>query len=1016
MARQIINRAARRTLLSAALCMGLAGVVNAQSTSGTVYGSVAAGSGDAVEIRGSTGLVRTVPVDASGRYRAVQLPLDTYTITLKKNGEVVEQRENITPTVGAGTEISFQGASAGVAGDATQLDAVKVVASSVPPIDTSSVDSRTVITAKELAALPLAQSAEAIALLTPGAVAGSSNFSNGSYGTVSLGGASITENAYYINGYNVTDPLSGIGGLGLPYNVIAQQETYSGGYSAMYGRSNGGVLSQVGKRGTNDWHFGGQAMWRPRTLASAPKNIRYPHVDLPEGYAYEDDSLPGTRYRDRKDNTAWQTVYSAYVGGPIVPDRLFFFLAAESETTKGLSTSAITAPNILNSHYKYSTPKLYGKLDWHINDNNILEYTGIKHDDNEHGSLYDYDYETGRQGAYAGELQTHKLQSEVHIGKFTSYLTDDLTLTALYGESKVRDFYSQGDSPLPLLTGVNNQDPAITGGVPIRNEQTFTTVYDPGKLSKTHGYRIDLAYQLGAHSLSAGVDNMYYRGYNQGEYLSGPGYRWTYARGNPNAAINAALGVGAPGGEGYYVYQRVYDTRASMGVDQESYYIEDAWQVTDNLLLKFGIRNDEFVNFNNLRQAYVNEKNQWAPRLGFSWDIKGDATLKLFGNAGRYYLALPNSVAIRGASASTFTSEYFTYTGIDEFGIPTGLSPLGPGPVSANGEYGQAPDPATITSTNLKAQYQDEYILGLDMQLNSNWYAGIKGTYRELKTAIDDVCDVDRLAEKLDAQGLDSAEYDIRGCYIFNPGRTNTFKINRLDGSGFQTVSMSNADWGFGSGAQRKYYAVDLYLERPFDGTWGVRVDYTFSRSWGNTEGQVLSDTGQDDVSKTQSWDGWALMDHSNGLLANHRRHQVRVRGMYRFAPEWTVSGVLAANSGAPKSCLGYFGPNELSDEERDPIGYGGNYHWCGGQASAPGAEGDNPWMIRFDLGLDYRPAFAKDRLGFGLDIINLFDRREKTQSYVFYENDIGIVNNRYGQGTFFQSPRYVRLSVSYDF
>jgi len=70
-------------------------------------------------------------------------------------------------------------------------------------------------------------------------------------------------------------------------------------------------------------------------------------------------------------------------------------------------------------------------------------------------------------------------------------------------------------------------------------------------------------------------------------------------------------------------------------------------------------------------------KPQWAPRLGFSWDVHGDSTLKLFGNAGRYYLALPTQVALSIASPVKNYGVYYTYTGIDPAtGEPTGLTPL----------------------------------------------------------------------------------------------------------------------------------------------------------------------------------------------------------------------------------------------------------------------------------------------------------------------------------------------------
>lgn len=150
---------------------------------------------------------------------------------------------------------------------------------------------------------------------------------------------------------------------------------------------------------------------------------------------------------------------------------------------------------------------------------------------------------------------------------------------------------------------------------------------------------------------------------------------------------------------------------------------------------------------------YVDSGDQWAPRLGASWDVFGDSSLKIFANLGRYYLALPNQVAIRGASASTYTDEYFAYTGIDANGEPTGLRPIGPGPVSSNGEYGQAPDPNAFAPTDLKSQYQDEFILGFEKTLGESWNSGVKVTYRKLQAAIDDVCDTGRIADKLEASG-----------------------------------------------------------------------------------------------------------------------------------------------------------------------------------------------------------------------------------------------------------------------
>lgn len=998
-------RQLQRTALALALGMGFAGLAFAQATTGSIFGQAPAASGETVTVSGSTGVTREVPVDASGRYSIGNLPLGSYTVTLKKDGAVVDSRNNVNIVVGAGTTVSFVGSQS-----AQNLAAVTVQANALPVIDVSSVDSRTVITAQELAKLPLGRSAESIALLAPGVIPGSAAFGN----VVSFGGSGVTENAYYINGYNTTEPLRALGGVGLPYGAIDQQEIYTGGYSAMYGRSDGGVISQVGKRGTNEWHFGGQATWSPKFLASDPANVYYPNSQLPSGYGYEDPTKPRTIYRSRKGNTSWDTTYSAYVGGPLIRDRLYMFLSAESEKQQGTSTSSSAASVQSNNRYKYSLPKLYTKFDWNINDNNILEYTHIQSNESYSGDLYAYKYATGVQGStIIGNPISHKYSSKYDIAKYTGYLTDNLTLSVTYGKSKKEDYQvTPGlSTTLPYLSGTTLQDPATNGGTPIRNGVPTYVSTSPDAGSKTHGLRADLEYKLGDHQLAVGIDNQNFAAHNEGQAMGGPGYAWLYSKtSTPNTPINPTLGVGAPGGNGYYVQKYIFSTTTSMSVKQKAFYLEDRWQVSDNVLLSLGLRNDHFTNYNNAGKPYVDQKNQWAPRLGASWDVFGDSSFKVYGNLGRYFLALPNSVAIRGASASTYTREYFTYTGIDASGNPTGLTSFSPGPVSANGEYGIAPDNKTFAPTDLKSQYQDEAILGFDKTLSSQWTMGAKLTYRKLQTAIDDVCDGGKIDDKLTAQGVDTSTLDIHSCYLFNPGRTNTFLLNDSNG-GYKSVQMSQADWGFNQGAKRKYYGLDMYLEHPFDGKWQARVDYTFSRSWGNTEGQVRSDIEQDDVSKTVDWDADALMVGSGGLLSNNRRHQLKIYGSYLLTPEWLVSGAIRVLSGTPKTCLGFFGANE-----DDPIGYGSYYHYCNGKVGGPGAAGNTPWTKKIDLSVAYRPAFADHKLAFSASVFNVLNERKATNVDPIYETDPYTVSNTYGMGTYFQAPRYVRLSVSYDY
>lgn len=996
--------------------MGLSGVAWGQSTSGAIFGHVAKGANETVTIQGTTGVTRTLKVDGSGNYRASNLPLGTYTVTLSRDGATIDTRKGVSLTAGGGTEVSFGGADAT---NAVQLKAVTVTESALPAIDVSTVSTSTVVTSRQLSMLPLGRSAESIALLAPGAMASSGNFvtTTNPNGAVSFGGSGVTENAYYINGFNTTNPLSNLGGIGLPYGAIAQQQVFTGGYSAKYGRSDGGVISQIGKRGTNEWHFGGQFIWAPTGAASSPKNVYFPNLALPKGFGYENQKQPGTIYRRREGDKSWTKTYSAYVGGPLIKDTLYLFLAAESQKTEGVSTNAITDSIQARDHYKYDLPKFYGKIDWNINDSNILELTHVRSTTRFSGIYDSYDYATNAEGGPNGSYpNTTKVSSKYDIAKYTSYFTDNLTFSATWGRSTTGDYQTNpsDDGITPYVFGVTHQNPAYTGGSPITNLVGSPSSKDPNAKNVTRGLRMDLEYTLGDHDLSVGIDNMSYRASNEGQSMSGPGYAWIYNHASdPSEPISTKLGVGAPGGDGYYVRRYIFNTTTSMSVKQTAQYIQDRWQVTNNLLLSMGLRNDKFVNKNNVGATYVDSGDQWAPRLGVSWDVFGDSSLKVYGNLGRYYLALPNSVAIRGASASVYTNEYFDYVGINPDGSPVLGKALGPGPVSTNDEYGQAPDAKSVTATNLKSQYQDEAIVGFDKKLGSDWITGASLNFRKLETAIDDVCDMAKVKRKLAAEGVEPASVSIPGCIIFNPGETNDFSFANVNGQGRTSVTMTTHDWGFTRGAKRKYYALNMYLAHPFDGKWEGRIDYTFSRSYGNTEGQVKSDTGQTDTSKTSDWDGAALMQYSNGVLSNDRTHQVKIRGAYAITPEWMVSGVLAVESGTPKNCFGYLGK-----QQADPLGYSSFYHYCFGNPSRPGDAGRNPWTHILNLAVTYRPNFADQKLAISLQGFNVLNERRRVQTYANSSNSVApyTITNTYGMGEFFESPRYARLQVTYDF
>lgn len=1049
------DRLLRTSVLTTALYLAVAAGVHAQSTTGSISGSVADAAGKTILIENDSGFRREVAVDASGRYAIGNLPLGTYKVTVKQGEAAVATRENVGIIVGKSTDVSFGG------GDATTLGVVSVTGARVAPIDVSTVDTRTVVTAQQLQQLPLARNAEAIALLAPGVVNNSGGFDNGPLGgsLPSFGGSAASENAYYLNGFNTTNTQNNLGGLTLPYGAIDQQEIFTGGYGAQYGRSNGGVINQVGKRGSNDWHFGAAVVWEPDSLKASQKDLYWRPDSLTSGstnaqygYARAANGL----YQPLSKTEASSTTYSAYVGGPILKDRLFFFLAAEKADADGIRI----VPNRDSSNgntggytdYEYEQKRWYAKVDWQITDNHLLELTGASDEYETGGKTYKYDYLNRERGAYYTDESKNEAGPTLYSAKYTGYFGDNVTVTALYGQLKTPDKltpFNYDPANGPVIGNIDSQNPAYNGGTPIAGAQKIGSITSPDREYEKENLRLNLEWRLGDHKISVGIDNQDLKATNIGSVASGPGYSWTYGRtadpfgtapganGLISQSANEAGGIGAPspglvdptyGSQGYYVTKDTVNGLNSYDAEQKAYYIEDAWQVTENFLLNLGLRRDEFTNYVPISHEPYIEVKAWSPRIGFSWDVNGDSSFKVFGNLGRYYLGLPLS-AVGLFTASTNKNEYFTYKGINADGTPIISQSLGPA-VSANSRFGRAADPSAAVVKDIKGENQDEIILGFSKELQSGWVLGVRGTHRRLNDAIDDQ-NFDQsnlgLVNSAAAQGVDIDWTRTAGAELVNPGRTNVWNVYDTAGN-LRQVTVTNEAAGFPE-LKRNYSAVEFNLERPFDGKWYAKFNYVWSHSYGTTEGQLRSDLwrtggalgsyqGQAAVSTTQSWDHAALMESFNGDQSNDHRHQIKLYGYYQLTSELGVSGNLSMISGAPKNCLGnYAGGNYAGN---DPAGYsssvtGSPYHFCKGQPSPPGSQGRTGWINQVDLGLTYKPAFAKG-LAVNLNVFNITNEDAVTNYYPFSEFFDGTPHPLYGQPVAYQTPRYARLTISYDY
>ena len=1018
----------------------LAPAAFAQSnTTGSISGQVASAAGTEVVAENSaTGLKRSVKPDSAGRYSFISLPTGTYSVTLTRNGAVVEKRDDVEVRISAGVDISFG-----------TVAVVEIRGSAIRKLDLSSAGSTTTFSSKDLDRIPVASNVGAVIQLAPNTTRGDSRYGGGS--APSFGGAGASENAYYINGFPVTSMLTQVGFSQLPFNSIAQFNILTGGYGAEFGRSTGGVVNIITKRGGNDFEVGGAVSYEPRSMRSTEKNQFYANNGQPLSNG---QSIDGKLYFYNGLNKQDRTVVSAYGSGAIIKDKLFFFAGVEqTNTNRDVIRLANTSSTYVASAGSQSTafqeittkvPRYLVKLDFSLTDNHNLEYTRISDEVKQDRAFFGFNYATLQRTDVQNGGQSYKnwgptafaaQGAVVDILKYTGFLTSDLSLTAVAG--KVRSDHSQ--KPVgynPAFAQVSAPSAARVPGITYNEgAQTIAGSLLPvGAFDENKGLRVDVEWKLNSqHTLRAGVD------YNRINSFSGSdlagGYQWLYGKTNPAIALDIAtrptntVAGNALAQQGFYVQQVFSTSGARPQVDQNAQYIEDKWQVNKDLLLVLGLRNEGFNNKagaidpnDSSKPSYIELKKQLAPRISASWDPVGDQQTKLFGSFGRYHVPLPTNVAIRAAGASLNTTQTSVYTGVDANGVPTGLTSLG-NPYSPNNEYGQAKNPVEVASKGIKGNYQDELALGIERSLMPGINAGAKLTFRQLKTVLDDHCDDRPFYAWATRNNVNVSPDWHYNCALFNPGLANRFAIDlNLDGR-TEDIRLSAAELGIVK-PKRNYLALDLFIEKQFDGKWGGKVTYTYSKNDGNAEGQVKSDIGQGDVATTQDYDFPEFSINANGLLPNNRTHKLKAYGFYQVSSEFVVGGATVLSSGRPKNCIGNAPSTPALTTPFVPgvspitnySGYGSAYFFCKGQASPRGSAGTLPYEFAVDGNVTYAPDWLQG-LKIKFDVINLFNRQVAETMEERYNAAGGSTNTRttFDAVLSYGAPRYGKISVSYD-
>ncbi|CAN4277329.1 TonB-dependent receptor [Pseudoxanthomonas sp. LjRoot125] len=1006
---KVFKKAALGMALGACLA-SMAPLAMAQSATGAVAGR--ANAGDQIMITNTaTGAQRSVTVGGDGGYRLSQLPVGDYQLQVKRAGQDVGQAVSVNVGLGGTTTVNL-----GSDGGVVNLNAVQVVGSRViNRVDVRSTESATTINREELARLPVAQDLSSVALLAPGVVGG-----NSSFGGISFGGSSVAENSVFINGLNVTDFYRRQSFSTAPFAFFQEFQVKTGGYSVEFGRSTGGVINAVTRSGSNEFQGGVEVTFEPEAWRASADDHQFSDTDA--------NGNPVPVYYRASHDTRTFSKANVWASGPVVKDKLFLFAMFEQRDNRAGYTNA----NGNTWTTGDSGNGFWGtKLDWNINDNHRLELLAFSDEGDTDSTTYAYDWDAAARGGMSGVSTTEsggKSGSLTYTGRFG----DDFTVKAMYGENNSSSF---GRSPADALCSqvvINSSYNTVYAGMgrpPVSCHPGGTVINHEDKREVG---RLDFEWALGDHLLRFGLDREVMTT-DRSSFYPGPAQMtYTVYSMTPGAALDN--GATVPAGVNAVVMGRkrvdggVFDTTAN------AWYIEDNWSVTPNLLLNLGLRVDAFNNKTAAGGSFIKIDDLVSPRFGFSWDMKGDGSTKLFGNLGRYYLPVTNNINYTFAGGLIDERTYYVLNGWSPQTNPiTGTSYMQP---VLGAQIGPVDDQFNVTVGDLRqsvdrdidAVYQDEAILGFQTMINQAWSWGVNATYRRMTNALDDI----RI----------NALCGVRHANIWpiaNPGDQLTLWGTTAMGcaqDGWVTIDTSQEGYittgsnriiGY-SKPKRTYKAVEFQIDRAWDDKWAFNASYLWSKSEGNHEGPVNSDTNYGDTGMVQHWDHPANNERY-GVLFNDHEHQIKLRASYRFNEMWSVGGTFTALSGGPITAFGVTWPDEnLAVASYTSEGSGGGTGWicvqnCSGaydqrvyEYSERGAFGRMPWTYNLGANLTWTLPVEGIDLKARLSVYNLLNDQEVINVRGRYEKQPGVYRTTFGTGTRWQSPRYTQLVVTWNF
>lgn len=838
--------------------------VIAQEGSATLRGEVLDPSGAVVPgatvsiANQETGLNRrSTTTSESGDYVFASLTPGLYTVTVEATNFKKSVKENIRLNVGETQEFKFSmevGAS----------QETVTVTSDEPLIETSTSKIGGQISQQELTELPsVNRNFIGFVGLLPGVVP---NISTESFGSDSVGvnGQDPRYNNFTLDGANNNDDVIGqrAGSQArTALEAVQEFQVLTNQFSAEFGRTSGGIINAVTKSGTNSFRGSAFGFFQDNSLNSKNRFAVLNNLNV-------------------ADSSFKQ--FGGTIGGPIKKDFAHFFFSYERTNIDQGVIIDIPARPALNASTSTATraTNILLRGDMQPSENHQISVRYLRENSPQLNQIIPI-------GTLPVSLAAAREEADVDqttVGSWTYNLTSNIL-------NDLRLSFTQED--------VSFANPAFNAGQsqaelpPTLQFSTFVDQQSPFAQSRVNNsYRLadTLTWIKGSHTLKFGVDYNYVTADSITEdNLNGTFFFPTdlpFDRNNPRSYPERfSIRVGGP-------------LRNFMINHNTSVFVQDDWKVNRKLTLNLGVRYDD--------ETVSSDNNNISPRLGFAYDLTGDAKTVIRGGFGTFYQNTPFEIITGFRTGGPFSASFvrnFPLNTADPGpragNFPTDptlangptvnraliASLVGSGTVLANAS-------PTVDNTERRMAYTRSLSIGFQRELMSN--LAVTADYIHTN-GVDQFLTVNlnpgRRATTNSTSAI-SRQFSTLGAVIQNsfvPVVTDLFS-----NFPFQTAAASSVTTRINAG-ETKYDALQLSLDKRFSQGFQFKASYTLSKGTGNVNGSAVG------AANFQTQTDLGLKENE-GPTAFDRRHNFVFSGLYRVPRTrgLVVSTIIRALSGTP--------------------------------------------------------------------------------------------------------------------